>query len=802
MKKLELINFQKHNHLEIDFTQGVNVIFGSTDAGKCLSEDTLIINPETGERKQIKDLITNPFRWKVLALNSDNKLETSKIMAITANGLKEVYQLTTKSGRKIKTTFNHRFLIPEGWKELQYLKKGDFIAVPNKIKFQLSEEDLTPESSRLLGYLIGDGGTTGNICFTNAEKNLLNDFIYCLKTVCGDHLISKHKKSKAYSLYLTKPLKYKNRHIGKSGVHKFCEKYNIKGYKSKEKRIPSEMFQTSLNNIANFIGALFDCDGFVPTNARTLEYSSSSEKLIRGIQHLLLRFGINSRLIFCYKKYNNKKFPHYILFINGWKNMKLFYENIPLQGKKKQLLKKRIEQYNTIKYYINPHDNLPRFLGNIINEKCKKIKLTAKEIRKKTGLFGNKCYFINGQNKNLSRNVAEKLAILLKSSKIDKIVFNDIFWDEVKEIKSIGKKPTYDLEIEKNRNFVANDIIVHNSCIRRALSWIFFNEPKGDVVRKTGTKKTSAKVTLDNDVQVERLKSSSVNAYIVYINGEEKRFDAVGKDIPEEVLKVLKSTTINVDNDKLNLNIANQIALPFLLDKSGTFRSKLFNKLTGSDIVDKALQGLNKDILRVNRENKLEKESLEEKKIQLEELTKEKEKVESTYNKVSKIFTDLKNKQEKYDRLKEYLEKLDNVRNEIRKVDDSLKEIRLIDEQTLIKLNDSINKLNDYSQLLNRLQNNKKELENINKEISQLKIPEIDITDLKNKIERLNKLNEFRDKLEDIQISREKIVLEIVKTKAKIENGQVEYKELLKKFGKCPVCKGEITNECLEKIKL
>ena len=43
------------------------------------------------------------------------------------------------------------------------------------------------------------------------------------------------------------------------------------------------------------------------------------------------------------------------------------------------------------------------------------------------------------------------------------ISHSDIYWDKVVSIEYIGKKPTYDLEIAKTHNFVANDIIVHNS---------------------------------------------------------------------------------------------------------------------------------------------------------------------------------------------------------------------------------------------------------------------------------------------------------------------------------------------------
>ncbi|MCB9437119.1 MAG: DNA polymerase III subunit alpha [Anaerolineales bacterium] len=39
----------------------------------------------------------------------------------------------------------------------------------------------------------------------------------------------------------------------------------------------------------------------------------------------------------------------------------------------------------------------------------------------------------------------------------------DIYWDKVVSIEYIGDQPTYDLTIEGDHNFIANDIIVHNS---------------------------------------------------------------------------------------------------------------------------------------------------------------------------------------------------------------------------------------------------------------------------------------------------------------------------------------------------
>ena len=175
-------------------------------------------------------------------------------------------------------------------------------------------------------------------------------------------------------------------------------------------------------------------------------------------------------------------------------------------------------------------------------------------------------------------------------------------------LKNFQKHSDLTLDFISGVNVLYGKTEAGKSCIRRAFSWLFFGIPQGNVIRKENTKKTSVKGILNNGISVERIKSASVNAYILNIPGKkEQRFDSVGRKIPEEIQLALKTSLIEIDKETINLNIADQIALPFLMDESGTFRSKLFNKITGSEITDKVLQDLNKDILKISREEKIMK---------------------------------------------------------------------------------------------------------------------------------------------------------------------------------------------------
>ena len=40
---------------------------------------------------------------------------------------------------------------------------------------------------------------------------------------------------------------------------------------------------------------------------------------------------------------------------------------------------------------------------------------------------------------------------------------SDLYWDRIVEIEPVGDRETYDLEIEGDHNFLANNFVVHNS---------------------------------------------------------------------------------------------------------------------------------------------------------------------------------------------------------------------------------------------------------------------------------------------------------------------------------------------------
>jgi replicative DNA helicase len=107
----------------------------------CLSGDSRVYLPESGEYKPIAELVGRSG-FDVVALNTETwKLERRKVTQAFVTGHKPVYRLTTQLGRTIRATGNHKFLAFDGWKRLDELTPGEPLAVPG----MLAVDSLMPQ---------------------------------------------------------------------------------------------------------------------------------------------------------------------------------------------------------------------------------------------------------------------------------------------------------------------------------------------------------------------------------------------------------------------------------------------------------------------------------------------------------------------------------------------------------------------------------------------------------------------------------------------------------------------------------
>lgn len=325
------------------------------------------------------------------------------------------------------------------------------------------------------------------------------------------------------------------------------------------------------------------------------------------------------------------------------------------------------------------------------------------------------------------------------------------------------------------------------SCIRRAIEWVVQNE-NIDGVRKTGTKKTTVTITLDNNIEVERVRSTSINRYIIRKGKEEQIFDSIGKSIPDEVKEVLTIYPIKIDNEEIYLNSQPQIGLPFLFDKSPAFRMKLFNKLTGNDVLDKLFGEFNKDILRIKRNLKEETERFDNRKTDLQIKKTDMEKAEVIHKRLKNRIEKLKVKFKKYSKLLELKElHYSNITSQ-NLVKKSLSVIKFPQVNVLQQLT---NKINRFTMLVTHKNNTEKVeigLNKVRRQLKELKPLSIDTGDLKGKIDRFVKIGVIYEKFSQNQ----GLLLDIRKDLRILDKDIDHGNKELKKYRICPTCEQEI----------
>jgi replicative DNA helicase len=166
----------------IDFdqiTHGLNrgnliIVAGRPGMGKCLSADAELVEADGGVRT-IGEVVERRSA-RLLTLAADRRFEWTSPSAFVDDGIKPVFEVTTRLGRRVKVTATHPFLTLAGWRRLEELQVGEAIGVPRRLEV-FGTASLGEDKARLLGYLLGDGGLTGNAArFTNGSPLLREDF--------------------------------------------------------------------------------------------------------------------------------------------------------------------------------------------------------------------------------------------------------------------------------------------------------------------------------------------------------------------------------------------------------------------------------------------------------------------------------------------------------------------------------------------------------------------------------------------------------------------------------------------------
>ena len=417
--------------------------------GKCVTGDTRVVDAETGAYVPITEM-----RWGKSTLALDGwRLKAAKVSAFIPQGKKQVFELRTRAGLRVRATANHPFRMLKGWVALSELRVGDRIAAARKIPV-FGRTAMPDWEASLLGLMISETqcDTPGHSpTFTCADPTLVR----LLETSVAASGMGEVTFRGRYGYRLV------NRR-GRAGIpeanraHRWLKNYGL-NVGSGEKFVPQSVFMAPEQSVRLFLQALFAGDGALSISGEAifLEYYAKSRRLIEDIHHLLLRFGIFSLIrekttaigtracgVTISDKEQIQRFADRIGFAPGsLKQQRLEAEVLPMIRAKQR----RRSHFDTLPMAAWPMLGMAAGVGGL-NINALDIHPTA--------------------NQSVPMTAAVRVARATGDLDVDPLI-NGPVWDVVEQIESAGMQEVFDISVPNLHNFIANDLVVHNSTYAR-----------------------------------------------------------------------------------------------------------------------------------------------------------------------------------------------------------------------------------------------------------------------------------------------------------------------------------------------
>jgi len=509
---------------------------------KCLSGDAIILTDKG--LFPISRLFEEDLTIDTTKLRISNGCELVHPLAIVEKGKEDVFKITTKKGYSIKCTSDHRFKVFSGgkldWKEVKDLKPSmiipiqrgkniwasDFVPIPEEIRNYVREnssqhpvleedkwrkdinveeaiklycetknlsytaecfgcslptlyrrgihkfhpnfganlpEIVTPALGRLLGYAIAEGWI-GKSALVIAATN--EDIIEDL-TQIGKEIEIDVKWYGGRSV-----------HFGSVKLIKFLKYCGWDFHKAKDKKVPWVIFNSPKEVVCEFLKGYFSGDGTCSSDAVCC--SSASEILIEQIQQILLNLGIVAKKG---KLYSKKYSRHYHSLTITGHNIVKFKEEI---GFVPQYKRERLEKISSqVVWEKSYKDIIPVF---------KELKDMYKEARKngfspKYHSDNDQTFFNVFRKKKGSYSIVSRMinnmAPFADRNKIDKILEEDFFFDQIVSIEKVGREKVFDIALlSEDHTFCANGFVSHN-CDPR-LMYVLISLAQEQVIKSPG----------------------------------------------------------------------------------------------------------------------------------------------------------------------------------------------------------------------------------------------------------------------------------------------------------------------------
>jgi replicative DNA helicase len=429
----------------------------------CLTGDSLVHLPREGTRRPIRELI-GQTNFEVLAMDPETwQLRPALATRAFSTGYRPAFRLRTRLGRTIRATANHKFLTISGWRRLDELTTGDPIAVPGTLP-DTPRPSMTEDELALLGHLIGDGCTLPRHVtqYTSNERKLASLVADLALRVFGKSVRPRlNRERRWYQVYLSAAERLT--HGKRNPIAAWLDKLEVFGLRSYEKRVPNVVFAQPSWAIATFLRHLWATDGCVwlggPRQAVRVYYSTSSSRLAHDVQTLLLRLEINARV--SRHESSGKGRPQFHVTVGGGTEIVRFLETVGALGANKRRHASAILEHFDGRSRNPNRDLIPKEAWrDIVVPSMERTGMTAREMQAAidTRYCGSALY-----RTGIGKERAMRVASAVRCEELVDLALGDAYWDPVVSIEPDGIEEVFDITVEGLHNFVADNVVVHNS---------------------------------------------------------------------------------------------------------------------------------------------------------------------------------------------------------------------------------------------------------------------------------------------------------------------------------------------------
>ncbi|MFN3429629.1 MAG: UvrD-helicase domain-containing protein [Candidatus Sericytochromatia bacterium] len=487
----------------VEHVEGPMLLVAGAGSGKCVLPETRIaINGHLVPAEQIwreyggsevydgEGYVSIPRRplWVDSFDEASGCFVRKPVQAIYRQSVSEVVRTVRLSdGSTISLTKAHKLFDGVDW--TNELAVGQTVAVPRRLPS--GNRHVDRELAEFFGWWIGEGYdrwqqrsrtldftmTLGSLDELNHVRNLVDVLERRYSSRVSKKLVRYRAEKQTWSFGFT------NQELTRTLFHHGFQPNR----RSAEKEVPHGVMNADQEAVRAFLRAYADAEGSIHVGRQTLELVSASPLLIKQVDYLLRRFGIWGFTRPCVKHATNteakRRRTYHRLYISG-PSLRVFGEEIGFSLQHKhQALQTAIEAHSNPNMDVLPtarllgrlHDqtgiSMKRLSGGVDYQSCTVKNLSARtylghvkpalmQLEQSVGVR-----FMGNQNAPaFTLGTPQAEAIQVTRRLLDALLERDLAYPTIVAIDEFRYDGwVYDLTIADTHNFVAENILCHNT---------------------------------------------------------------------------------------------------------------------------------------------------------------------------------------------------------------------------------------------------------------------------------------------------------------------------------------------------